>query len=210
MIIEIHAHSSQSDGLHTVKEMLTEAEKRVDAIAITDHNTFSGYKIAKKTKTNVLLIPGIEISTDNGHVLCIGIEEVAFKKNMSALELIDITHSQGGIAITAHPCRIDKKVHDKEVFKKADAIEVINGNTPSWFNNKAFKIAGEYRKPKTSGSDAHQKNDIGSYAFSVKAHNLDEILKCVKKDKAILPEKQPTLAYLTKKKSGLMIKKIFS
>lgn len=211
MIVELHTHSDYSGGTHDVKQML--AVMNIDALAITDHDTFAGYYAAKKLKKDVLLVPGIEVTTNIGHVLCIGIEELKFEKHCNAFELVDAVHESGGIAIAAHPFRPGESLRDMNLLAKVDAVEVINGDTPKRHNLMALRAAQQHKKPKTSGSDAHRKKDIGTYAFIANAHSIDGIVKCIKKDKLILPEKQPTLFSLGVKvidrRFSLAKKKIF-
>ena len=59
MKVELHSHTNHSDGLASIDKVIKKAESCLDAIAITDHNTLSGYAVAKKMKKAVLLIPGI-------------------------------------------------------------------------------------------------------------------------------------------------------
>jgi predicted metal-dependent phosphoesterase TrpH len=66
-IIDLHTHTTHSDGELTPKELLTKANNYdLTAISITDHDTIAAYTpetfdIAEKLK--VELVPGIEIST---------------------------------------------------------------------------------------------------------------------------------------------------
>jgi len=63
--VDLHSHTTFSDGSYTPEELFSYAkEKNLDALAITDHDTVSGYPEAKKAseKFGVELIPGIEIS----------------------------------------------------------------------------------------------------------------------------------------------------
>lgn len=200
MRIELHCHTNCSDGLPSVKEVLKHCEKHLDGIAITDHNTFRGYKKAKQIKPNTILIPGIEVSTDNGHLLCFGIEELKFKPHENIFEVIDRVHSSGGVAVISHPFRPLKiHVHNFDVFKKVDAIEVINGNTLSKYNLRSFEISKRYRKPKTAGSDAHRLKDIGSFSCILNGHTQEDVLKAIKKNKLELPKNNTTWLSITSK-----------
>lgn len=65
-MIDLHTHTTASDGVLTPAQLVeSAAENNISAIAITDHDTVSGiaegFKAAEKF--NVMLIPGIEIST---------------------------------------------------------------------------------------------------------------------------------------------------
>ena len=67
-IIDLHTHSSFSDGSMTPTELVYHAKNRgVDAIALTDHDTVSGIPEAKTAaiKTGVELIDGVEISSES-------------------------------------------------------------------------------------------------------------------------------------------------
>lgn len=74
--IDLHVHSTESDGTLTPVELIQIAkEKNLAAIALTDHDTVSGLPIARLTakKLGLEFVPGIELSTDyNGtevHIL---------------------------------------------------------------------------------------------------------------------------------------------
>ena len=66
-IIDLHTHTTESDGSFTPEELITEAKKvGLSAIAITDHDTITGIRKAQYSATHhdIELIPGIELSTD--------------------------------------------------------------------------------------------------------------------------------------------------
>ena len=66
-IIDLHTHTTESDGSFTPEELILEAKKKgLSAIAITDHDTFAGIKKAMPMaiEQGIELIPGIEFSTD--------------------------------------------------------------------------------------------------------------------------------------------------
>lgn len=74
MAVDLHTHSCCSDGSLTPSELMELAyEKKLSAIALTDHDTVSGIKEAKKAAEDlsITLIPGIEISSlyDLGNVV---------------------------------------------------------------------------------------------------------------------------------------------
>ena len=64
--IDLHVHTTASDGTCSPAEVVKLAkEKGLAAIAITDHDTISGYEEAKKAgeELEIEVVPGIEIST---------------------------------------------------------------------------------------------------------------------------------------------------
>ncbi|MCL2762187.1 MAG: PHP domain-containing protein [Treponema sp.] len=64
-MIDLHTHSSASDGDFSPELLIQEAAKKgISAIALTDHDTLSGLKTAEKEAkaVGIRFIPGIEIS----------------------------------------------------------------------------------------------------------------------------------------------------
>lgn len=194
MLCELHCHSTISgDALATIEEIIRFSEKKLDAIAITEHDSFEGYHRAKKIRGNILLIPGIEISTQDGHMLAYGIQSLNFRKGDDSFEIVDKIHAAGGIAVTAHPFRPMKGFDNEKIFEKVDAIEAVNGNNPRYCNDKAIEASKKFKKPMTSGSDAHRLQDIGTFPCEIKADNVDEIIKAIKKGRTKIAQNNTTL-----------------
>lgn len=65
-IVDLHVHSTESDGTFTPEEVVLAAkEAGLSALALTDHDTASGVRKAQAAaeKCGIELIPGIELST---------------------------------------------------------------------------------------------------------------------------------------------------
>ncbi|WP_157156711.1 PHP domain-containing protein [Diaminobutyricimonas sp. LJ205] len=66
MLIDLHTHSSVSDGTQTPTQLMRAAvAAELDVVALTDHDSTAGWQEAMTAAsgTGVLLIPGIELST---------------------------------------------------------------------------------------------------------------------------------------------------
>ena len=69
ILADLHTHTNFSDGELSPSEILNEAlVKKIKYLSITDHDTLTGYKKAKKIVSSsyynqITLIPGVEIST---------------------------------------------------------------------------------------------------------------------------------------------------
>lgn len=76
--VDLHLHSTYSDGLYSPEELCRKAKKAgVGTLALTDHDTANGMQDmrAAAEAAGLTLIPGVEVSTgDSGrvHVLCYG------------------------------------------------------------------------------------------------------------------------------------------
>ena len=75
--IDLHAHSNRSDGTFTPAEVVQlAAERDLDVVALTDHDTTDGLDEALATGANVgvEVVPGVELSAEyehtSVHVLC--------------------------------------------------------------------------------------------------------------------------------------------
>ena len=105
--LDSHIHCQYSpDSSTKIDDIIKKSiEDKIDIIAISDHNTVEGSKVAvEKTKNteNLLVIPSIEISSSKGHILGFGCEEV-IPRDLEPEETIDLIHDQGGLAIIPHP-----------------------------------------------------------------------------------------------------------
>ncbi|MEM4664172.1 MAG: PHP domain-containing protein, partial [Sulfolobales archaeon] len=66
----MHIHSYVSDGELSPEEIIRYAEfKGLNAISITDHNTFLGSYIALRRKRKIVIVPGAEFRTELGDML---------------------------------------------------------------------------------------------------------------------------------------------
>jgi len=93
--IDIHIHTTASDGLLTPEEVVEIAKKEeLSAISITDHDTIDGYLAAKKKaeQLEIELIPAVELSTshkgEDFHLLgyLIDCENPEFLKKISSFQ----------------------------------------------------------------------------------------------------------------------------
>jgi predicted metal-dependent phosphoesterase TrpH len=69
-VIDLHSHTNESDGTYTPAELVDEASRRgLEALAITDHDTFAGYDQAVQIAgaKGLDLVCGIEINTRMAH-----------------------------------------------------------------------------------------------------------------------------------------------
>jgi predicted metal-dependent phosphoesterase TrpH len=175
---DLHTHSFFSgDGVSSPEEMITAARaKNLHGFAITDHNTCEAvdYLLEKglmradgKPVDNFLIIPGVEVTTAEGHLLCIGasLKNPMQLKGKPARDVCDLIHQAGGLAIPPHPYdlfRAGIRFSALEMLP-IDAIEVFNAATTlRRYNRYAFKYAQERGLPMTAASDAHHAAAIGT------------------------------------------------
>lgn len=91
MLIDLHAHTSvgSKDSSISPEELITKAKNRgISAICITDHDSYKGVEETQKIAKSqgILVIKGIELSTNYGNLLIYGVDiNDVFKLNVSDL-----------------------------------------------------------------------------------------------------------------------------
>jgi predicted metal-dependent phosphoesterase TrpH len=141
-------------------------------VAITDHDYLEGaFKIAHEA--DLLVIPGIEIASAEGHIVALGIRNPV-PSRLSVEESVDKIHAAEGVAIACHPTGFFKGGLGKHVSSKFDAVEVINSSAiPFGYSvRQNERIASRLDKPRVAGSDAHYGPEIG-YAYTLIDCKLD-------------------------------------
>lgn len=178
-----HIHSVYSgDSRSTPEDILKRAEEiELNAIAISDHNTIKGsqeaIKIANKEKSDIIVIPSIEISTDKGHMIGLGVSEY-IPSGLSAIETADRIRDAGGLIIVPHP--FSRYRHG--LFCNTDSNMIVDGveckNARYIFghsNKKAQKLAYERRLARIGASDSHFLKSIGDSYTEVNTKGQDDI-----------------------------------
>jgi predicted metal-dependent phosphoesterase TrpH len=175
--IDLHVHTRVSpDALDRPEALVRAARDRgLDGIAITDHDRGCAYNqlvdlgLADRTGEPVdgfLVIPGVEVSTKQGHVLVLGeaFSSPARAGGITAEALVHRARDRGLFTVAAHPfdrCRsgVGKSVLDRVPF---DAVEVFNSKSLEPGSNlRAALYARQHGLPGVAGSDAHFADTIG-------------------------------------------------
>lgn len=194
-IIDMHLHTTKgaSDSMLNPDDLIEEARRvGLTGVNITEHDRmWESWDLApfRKKHEGVFVSNGMEVSTDMGHILAIGLR--GYESGIRRLEkLRQVADDQGAFLVVAHAFRhffdpVHFKREGKEpfnltpeqaaklpVFQLVHGIEVLNGcNTPreNYFALQVAKILG---KPGTGGSDAHSTQGIG-YFTAVFEENLE-------------------------------------
>jgi len=181
--LDLHVHTRYSpDGLCTVERAVEAARaKGLSGIAIADHDAISGHQEAKKfSRDGFLAIPGMEVSSADGHIVALGISEL-IPKGLPADETVGLIKKQGGVAIAAHPFAPGRRTG--LVYRaKFDAIEGLNARALFLSNPLAQRFAVKNKIPMVAGSDAHRCDEIGlAYTLVDCELKLDSILDAIRR-----------------------------
>jgi predicted metal-dependent phosphoesterase TrpH len=173
--IDLHCHSFFSgDGVSSPEDLIASARKKgLHGFALTDHNTSDGcrYLLDKglvredgQPVDDFVVIPGVEVTTAEGHLLCLGVI-LPYLKGTPAAEVCKMVHEMGGLAIPPHPYDLFRAGIRESVLDtlEIDALEVFNAATTlKRYNRKAFDYAQRRGLPMIAGSDAHHEAAIGT------------------------------------------------
>ena len=188
---DIHIHTTHSDGMATVEQVLDycENETDLDLIAITDHDMFDGAEearnLAARRHYRFQVMTGCEITTLEGHLLALGID-----KPIKSLQPLDKTiaqvHEQGGIVIAPHPMswmirsigrnglmRIHFNPNDAIHF---DGFETMNPSIAGKVVGRQIRELNErvLQLAETGGSDSHVLPTIGTATTNYPGQSADD------------------------------------
>ena len=180
--LDLHVHSRHSpDGradLDSIVDQLGFAG--LNGFALTDHNTVAGHRrLAELAREYPMywLIPGVEVSTREGHLLVYGVETLP-PVHRPLAETLDWIRARGGLSVLAHPFRWAHGVGRRLASSSAaDGIEALNGHNAELSNARAELIAARRGLTLTGGSDAHSLAELGrAYTeFPVETSSLSDL-----------------------------------
>jgi predicted metal-dependent phosphoesterase TrpH len=183
--VAIHLHTDYSFDSNIPPEALVEHAERegVDVVAVTDHDTVDG-ALAVRNLDGVRVIVGEEISSCDGHILGLFLEET-IPPGLSGSETIERIHDQGGLALAAHPlatlCRDSLQGALASLSGLLDGIEIHNAQNPlPWEDWRAARFARKRGLPGFAGCDTHVRGRLAPAwqvmpAFSTPAEFLERL-----------------------------------
>lgn len=154
---DFHTHSI-GDGKHGAKtpdlvaaHLEAAMEAGLECIGVTDHDDLRpgllAVEYAAKNNLPILVIPGMEITTDEGHLIGLGLQE-SLPAWQGMTETVEEIRRQGAISILPHP--FFPKLRER---KDVDAIERFNSRYGD-FDIQENGVAI------IASSDAHSPADI--------------------------------------------------
>lgn len=174
--VDLHIHSMHSpDSMSKPADIVRRARHiGLAAIAVTDHDTWDGYREAVSLAEGMpLVVPGAELKTDKGDMLALFVEEPILTRTWA--EAIDAVRALGGLAVVPHPAESRRlKLED---MRLADALEAFNAKCSRGSNARAKEIAKSLGLPGIASSDAHSVTAIGNGRTSVPDFQTTEDLR---------------------------------
>ena len=188
--LDLHVHSKYSeDAAGSIKEIMRSLQsKGLQGCAITDHNTVKGGIAAQKcTKDDFLIIPGVEVSTRDGHLLALNLT-TDIQRGLPVDETVDRIIEAGGMPIVPHVFRNMSGIKLQKLNRirpSISAIEIFNACSQPNTNMKTAELAQSLNLGRTGGSDAHIPEYVG-YGYTVVETSeltVDAVLSAIEKKK---------------------------
>lgn len=165
--VDLHAHTLWSKDCLTKFDTIIHLceRRRIDRIAITDHDTADGAFALQKIAPDLVIV-GEEIMTTQGEILAYFVRE-SVPAGLSPDETIRRLRDQGAVISVSHPFDQLRKGAWREedllrIIERVDAIEIFNARcTIPSDNDRAIAFAQRYNLIGTAGSDAHTAMEYG-------------------------------------------------
>ena len=198
MLIDLHTHTQplSYDSFLPPDELVERSRQAgLDAVVLSEHDWAWDPEAVRALaeRHNFPVFAGMEINTEDGHMLVYGLHEYIYGMHR-AHELHDHVHRVDGVMVAAHPYRRqmpwrwddEQEYHDALMRAQANAayrfvaaLEILNGRGSLKENGYAQQLAAAMGMPGTGGTDSHQRSDIGKTAtyFERDVHDERELIE---------------------------------
>jgi len=172
--VDLHVHTIHSkDATTTVRGVLKQASlSGLNVIAVTDHDEIRGSLEARElaSQYNLEVVPGVEVSTREGHLIALYVDR-PMPKGLPMIDTLVRIGDFGGIAIAPHPMNllpgslsmeaIVAAMADEKAQKVLKGIEVYNMGHEI-FNQDAQKFSHFLPLSQVAASDSHVFWTVGA------------------------------------------------
>lgn len=208
MKIDLHVHDNSFDSAGMRPSKLVDRAHKIGlhGFAVTNHNSLEAgmESVEYGRRKGFPIFPGVEISTDRGHLLVYGIENDDWQVDIesglpSAADILSRLDRERTAVFLAHPF-FDSFYISREMLLNflphVDGVESINGS--KFIVNRILeeKMAGVEMRS-IGGSDAHEPVRLGNAytEFTATVASLEDLIRELKSGviKPVLGVKPPAL-----------------
>ncbi len=186
MLIDMHTHTSvhSTDSNLLPHDLITRAAERgLDGVVLTEHDVVwpSDRAARLSEEIGILVLPGVEVTTELGHVLVYGLH--SFVPRISdARRLRSLCDERDALMFLAHPARDPGLRVPRDRMQLFDGVEGLNGCDGPLQNQSASSRGRTRPLPPIGGSDSHALHEVGTAAtdFDADIHSLDDLLAALR------------------------------
>lgn len=193
--LDLHVHSRHSDdGAGSVLELARVAQRKgLGGFALTDHDTVAGHAEieAAAERTGLLIVPGIEVTSAEGHLLALGVTQ-PIPRGLDAAETVERIDALGGLAVAAHPLRLFTGIGPTMLRERAaagvlHAAEAANARERALVQQNTDRLCRSLGLTLTGGSDAHWVQDLGNAwtGFDEPLATVDDVLEALRRGASV-------------------------
>jgi hypothetical protein len=126
----IHVHTRRSDGTGTVDEVAAAASRAgLQFVIFTDHGDGTRGSDTPVYRYGVLCIDAVEISTNGGHVVALGLPQSPYPLAGDVGDVLEDIRRMGGMSIAAHPGSPRQELRWSDWDAAFDGVEWLNGDS---------------------------------------------------------------------------------
>jgi hypothetical protein len=164
---DLHTHTYFSPDALTSPEKYVQTclKRRINCVAVTDHNDIGGALAVQKLASFRVII-GEEVESLEGEIIGLFLREEV-PAGLSPEESVRRIKDQGGLVCVPHPFDRFRREHLAEaalmrILPQVDIIEALNARTTLRADNeRASRFAQEHGLAMSAGSDAHSPRELG-------------------------------------------------
>lgn len=182
----MHTHTSvfSTDSNLLPHEALTRAAERgVDGVLLTEHDVlWPAERVAHLSEqVGILVLSGVEVTTEIGHVLVYGLTE-PFPRITDSRRLRDYCDERDALMFLAHPARDPGLRVPRAAMELFDGVEGLNGCDGPLQNQSASSRGRTRPLPPIGGSDSHALHEVGTAAtdFTAQIATLSDLMQALR------------------------------
>ena len=125
-----HIHTNRSDGSGSPDDIAAAAARAgLNFIVLTDHGDGTRKPDAPQYRHGVLVIDGVELSTQNGHYIAVGLPQAPYPLRGDARDVVEDVRRLGGFGVVAHPDSAKSGLRWHDWNAEFDGMEWLNADT---------------------------------------------------------------------------------
>jgi len=193
---DLHIHTARGDGMADLPELLNHVQENTDltVIAVTEHDDLrpglEAREMCARGSYRLQVVPGAEVTTLEGHLLALYLEEPVESLRPLA-ETLEAVHRQGGLCIIPHPMswltrsigqrKIERILRDGRDGVYFDGIEVANLSAGARVSIKKARRLNDqrYHLAAVGGSDAHFLAVVGSAYTTFEGQGAEDLRRAI-------------------------------
>ncbi len=137
----IHVHSRRSDGTGDLEAIAAAAARAgLDFVIMTDHGDATREPEPPQYREGVLCIDAVELSTDHGHVVALGLPQAPYPLAGEARDVVEDILRLGGFAMAAHPGSEKPELQWSDWDTPLGGLEWLNADS-EWRDESVWSLA---------------------------------------------------------------------